>query len=167
MFQPKFEYCQVYEIAPTLGLDVPRGKAVINGIMHPSFLPKEIDIQAYLTDNWKDDFHTLEEPWYFFQITEGDEESDGLELNLPQWALEEIITQGKTEKAQKEKEKIQIWEAKVENSPNIGWLYRNKDCLILDCECVDEETEQYKYKIEVEYYGHKYRTWISAEYIQI
>jgi hypothetical protein len=168
MFDPKFEYCKVYEIAPTYGLDVPRGEVVINGIIHPSFLPKDIDIQAWLIGVQKDDFHTLEQPWYLFQII-SDCEENGLELDLPQWALEEVINQAKKEKekAQMEKAAKTVAEGKVKDNPEIGWLFRNKDCVILDCECVDHDTEQYKYYIEIEYHGEFYKTWIKSDFIEI
>jgi hypothetical protein len=96
----KFHYGEIYDIAPTLGLDVTRGKIQIMGICHESALPNWVDLHAWLDGFDQDELDEyMDEPWYLFEILEGMDE--GEITCMPEWALEEVFHKARKEKIEK------------------------------------------------------------------
>ena len=83
-----YHYGQILEVAPTMGLDLPKGEIRIVGILHPNNLPDHIDFRSWLNGDPESDFPTETEPWYLFEYPDILEDDT---YDLPQWALEEAV----------------------------------------------------------------------------
>lgn len=93
----KFYIGEIYEIAPTEGLDVPRGQIQILGIVNATIVPDWVNIELWETGDADFDWELFSKPWYAFCTSE-----DVTETNyLPEWALDEVYHKARKEKIEK------------------------------------------------------------------
>jgi hypothetical protein len=99
MARPKFHYGEIYDIAPTLGIDLPfRGKIEITGIIRFDEIPSEFHADIWITGEAEFDHMTMFEPWYFFKYLDDEE---GETICLPEFALDEVFHKAHKEKIEK------------------------------------------------------------------
>jgi hypothetical protein len=91
--QTKFKYGELYDIAPTLGIDCPKGKILITGICHPSYLPDFVDVRAWVVGDPEFDWDLQTQPWYFFEYVSDIGDFPNETFDLPEFALEETFHQ--------------------------------------------------------------------------
>ena len=84
----KYHFGQILEVAPTEGLDVPKGQIRIVGIITTDHLPDHINLRSWLNGDPSCDWVTETEPWYLFEYPDFLEDDT---YDLPQWALEEAV----------------------------------------------------------------------------
>jgi len=94
----KFEYGEVYDCAPTYGIDLPKGKYQILGILNYQILPRWLDDNSWRTMDPDFDSELENRPWYrVFDIDNDDDD----EIILPEFALEEVIHRANIQKIEK------------------------------------------------------------------
>jgi hypothetical protein len=101
----KFNYGEVYDIAPVWALDAKRGQIQILAILHPDMLPAYVDLQSWLTGDRELDFDIQTEPWYFYKYIDDENEET---FDLPQSALELGILKALDEKMKLIKQQTNI-----------------------------------------------------------
>lgn len=92
----KFEYGALYDIHPTWGIDIEKGKYQIFGIMHCTSLPDWVNVEAWETGDAEFDFLLISEPWYALQNCEC-EDDDQINF-LPEFAMREVTHKANIEK---------------------------------------------------------------------
>jgi hypothetical protein len=95
----KFHYGEVYDIHPTYGIDIPKGKIQIMGILNYQILPDWMDIQSWETGDAEFDWELMDRPWY--QIFHCDSDNDDGEIILPEFALDEVFHKARKIKIEK------------------------------------------------------------------
>jgi len=97
----KFEYGELYDIHPTLGIDLEEGTIQITGIVSWDTLP-----EGFYKDMWEIgdasfDFELRIQPWYYIQLMDDDLDPASYKEILPEFALEEVIEKAEKVKARK------------------------------------------------------------------
>jgi hypothetical protein len=104
--KPKYEYGQTLEIASVDGIDLPSGTIVIRGLMQTCALAREVDWDCWLIGDSEFDYDIQTQPFYFFDYIEGGGFYEDEVVNLPEFALSELVEKAKRIKTEKCKKEI-------------------------------------------------------------
>jgi hypothetical protein len=94
----KYEYGEVYDIGYSYGIDIPKGKIQITGIVNYQILPEWLDVQSWETGDAEFDWDLMNKPWYYIDHSDLDED----EINIiPEFVIDELIHCANLEKIKK------------------------------------------------------------------